>query len=303
MATILIAGLGAMGGLWAARLASRHQVHVLTRASDTETLSGSISLTLYREGYPVFAGDLPLFEPARSPAPDLILLACKTWQTAAVLSALNHPGLADRPVVIMQNGMATQMQLASMNRPVLAATTTEAAYRASRRTLHHVATGRTRLGALNTRAEQHLDEAAALLASSGLETQAVGDIWPALWSKVCINCGINPYTALLNVTNGEILESELYRTTIDDLCQELAHARMLAGCPATADALRSDIEEVARATAQNTSSMLADVKAGRPTEIEAINGFIVDYLRQAGQPAPVNSLLTQRIRTLTQEFH
>lgn len=301
MAHILIAGLGAMGGLWATRLARRHQVSVLTRVTAGEQENGCVTLAVQFGDSPPETCDLPVFQPDRSPLPNLVMLACKTWQTQSLLPALDHPSLARTPILVMQNGMATQMQLATLKRPVLAATTTEAAFRESRRVIRHVAKGQTRLGALNPGGHGCQEMAQTVLADTGLHIETVEDIWPALWDKLSINCGINPYTALLDVANGEILGSDLYRTTIDGLCIELEQARELAGYPVHADTLRSMIEDVARATAGNTSSMRADIRAHRPTEIDAINGFVVDFLCQAGQDAPVNRILTQRIHRLTQE--
>ncbi|WP_369602208.1 2-dehydropantoate 2-reductase [Hahella sp. SMD15-11] len=297
MAHILIAGLGAMGGLWAARLAAAHTLSVLTPASDREIRDGHIHLTLHELSGTTRTVTLPLRHDRES-RPDVVLLTCKTWQTHDVLAQL-APILSENvPLVILQNGMGTQDRLSGLSRPVLAASTTEAAWREERRTLHHAATGTTLIGGLNAAGDACLDTVCGWLSASGLDIRPTEAIRTVLWDKLCVNCGINPFTALLRVRNGEILDSDLYRQSIEPLTRELALARQLAGTPLSADEIRTRIESVARRTAGNRSSMLQDVLAGRPTEIDAMNGFVAQFLESRNQNAPVNRLLTDRIHQL-----
>jgi 2-dehydropantoate 2-reductase len=60
--------------------------------------------------------------------------------------------------------------------------------------------------------------------------------------------------------------------------------------------------EVCRATAANISSMLQDVRAGRPTEIEAINGALIRKAAELGLATPVNTELVRQIKAIEQGF-
>jgi 2-dehydropantoate 2-reductase len=60
------------------------------------------------------------------------------------------------------------------------------------------------------------------------------------------------------------------------------------------------VEEVARNTASNISSMLQDVLRGTPTEIDAINGAIIKAGEQVKVPTPVNTMLWQLVKSLDQ---
>ena len=120
-----------------------------------------------------------------------------------------------------------------------------------------------------------------------------------LWGKLAINAGINPFTALLDCPNGEILESRLFLESIDVLCEELANLIAAEGLPPHSPRiLRNDIERVARNTASNTSSMRGDVQNGRTTEIDYINGYVANRSRELGLTAPVNQMLTDRVKEL-----
>ena len=86
---------------------------------------------------------------------------------------------------------------------------------------------------------------------------------------------------------------------IDPLCREIATLMTAAGQSAPSpESLRQSIEQVARATAGNTSSMRADVLAGRPTEIDYINGYLSALGQQLGIATPVNQMLTEQVKHL-----
>jgi 2-dehydropantoate 2-reductase len=112
------------------------------------------------------------------------------------------------------------------------------------------------------------------------------------WEKLAVNAGINAPTALARTPNGALAEGEI-ATTARAAAREVAQVARDSGVelsPATAAAAVTD---VARTTAANTSSMYQDVEAGERTEIDAINGYVLD---RAADPVPVNETLTNLIR-------
>jgi 2-dehydropantoate 2-reductase len=69
----------------------------------------------------------------------------------------------------------------------------------------------------------------------------------------------------------------------------------------TADGLHDFVQEVIHQTARNRSSMLEDVVAGRPTEIDHLNGYVVMKGAELGIDCPANQELLQRVRSLTEQ--
>ena len=154
--------------------------------------------------------------------------------------------------------------------------------------------------ALAERAGLSVNGAVAILADSGLVIHSEPAILQRLWQKLIINAGINPYTAILNCANGEILSAQLYQNTIDELCRELSELMSAAvQLRETPESLRQRIEQVARKTAGNTSSMRADVLRNRPTEIDFINGYLTKLGKELGIDTPVNQMLTERVKQLS----
>ena len=120
-----------------------------------------------------------------------------------------------------------------------------------------------------------------------------------MWEKLLINVGINPLTALLRVPNGALPElPEAWDLAVAAAAEALAVARA-AGLNLDVDP-EARLRQVCTATAANRSSMLQDILAGRPTEIEALNAQVAARGRALGVPTPVNDLLTQLLRALGQ---
>jgi len=138
-----------------------------------------------------------------------------------------------------------------------------------------------------------------LFRGAGLECQPREDIETVLWEKLVINVGINPLTALLRVPNGALLQlPEAWEVAVAAAVEAQAVAQAagltLSGDPA------ARLRQVCADTAANRSSMLQDILAGRPTEIEAMNAQVATRGRALGLPTPVNDLLTLLLRAAAQ---
>ena len=113
--------------------------------------------------------------------------------------------------------------------------------------------------------------------------------------KLAVNAVINPLTAVHDCNNGALAEDPGLAREARELAREVDAilARVRPDWPGhTGDRSLG----VARDTAANTSSMRSDYRAGRPTEIDFINGWLLARARETGMPAPLNEHLVQAIR-------
>lgn len=294
---IAILGAGAMGRLWAASLPSGSAAFVARPGQPTDLPARYRFVDLNGNARDVSIPWLTALASA-----DLMLVTTKAGDTLSALEGVVNALPASTPIVLFQNGLGSQQAVAERwpERPVLAASTTEGANRPSPDQLVHAGAGATWLGPMTESARELLSDCARQLATTGLDVYEESDILPRLWQKLVINAGINPFTAILDCPNGDILDAELFVGCIDELCQEIA-ALMAAENLAlqTPQALRERIETVACATARNTSSMRSDRQHGRPTEIDYINGYLVRLGRSKGIATPVNQMLTERVQQLS----
>ena len=125
------------------------------------------------------------------------------------------------------------------------------------------------------------------------------DIRPRQWHKLVANAVINPLTALYDVPNGRISADPALREQATQLCEEADQVlRQLD--PAWPGHSLDNVLTVARATAGNTSSMRADRQRGAQTEIDAINGWLVQQADRLGLAVPANrKVVTAMRRSLT----
>lgn len=292
-----ILGAGSLGRLWGAMLPSRGVAFIARPGEPADT-----DISYHFRPFDGAESDIRIPRLKTGQKPELILVTTKAGDTLNAVTGVIDQFPVDTPILLFQNGLGSQQAVAERwpDRPILAASTTEGANRPEPGLLVHAGTGDTWVGPLTEPAELFVDRAVAMLEDSGLAIHPEPAILQRLWQKLIINAGINPYTAILDCPNGEILAAPLYQSTIDKLCQELSELMDAAvQIRQTPDSLRQRIEQVAHNTAGNTSSMRADVLRGRRTEIDFINGYLVKLGKELGIETPVNQMLTEQVHQLS----
>jgi 2-dehydropantoate 2-reductase len=143
-----------------------------------------------------------------------------------------------------------------------------------------------------------LDELGRLLRAGGMDVFVVDDAWPAVWRKVVTNAAVNPLTALIRRTNAELLTDVVASRVADGIAREVARVATASGVPIGEDDAVRQWRAMAALTGANRSSMLQDVEAGRPTEIDAISGAVAHEADRYGVEAPLNRAMTVLVSSL-----
>lgn len=144
-----------------------------------------------------------------------------------------------------------------------------------------------------------LDELGRLLREGGMDVTVVDDAWPAVWRKVVTNAAVNPLTALMRRTNADLLADAPASRVADCLAREVARVATASGVRMGEEDAVKQWRAMAALTGANRSSMLQDVEAGRPTEIEAISGAVAREGERRGVAAPLNQAMTILVSSLT----
>lgn len=271
-------------GLLAARylIAAGHGVTVV-RAQSCPQLTARF---VFADGRPERTLRLPVIAPGGHGQPVThLIVACKTPFTAAALARCR---LADDATVIrLQNGLGTLDGRLGPGMRLIEAVTTSAVKTAAN--AHEVvAENETWMG--GSRRPDWCDT----LAPHWPGLQWVDDVRPYQRRKLVANAAINPLTALHDVPNGALLDDAALRRRMAAIVAE-ADAVLGRLDPAWPGASRAHVEAVAEATARNTSSMRADVQRGAPTEIEAINGWLLEQARRLGLDLPENRRVVEAL--------
>ena len=143
-------------------------------------------------------------------------------------------------------------------------------------------------------------ELARAMDDAGLPTVYTDLIATVLWQKVAYNCALNPLSALLDVPYGALLDTEDTRLMLRDIVHELYAVGQGMGTeldPATPEEYHELlVGTLIPPTAAHYASMREDLRRGRRTEIDALNGAICRYAGELGLPCPVNATLTRLVR-------
>ena len=145
-----------------------------------------------------------------------------------------------------------------------------------------------------------VDALCEAITRGGVPCEASGEIAAELWSKMLYNCSLNPLGALIGVPYGALGEREETRSILEATVREIFAVLEALGTRTRwrdADAyLETFWRELLPPTAAHESSMLQDLRAGRRTEVDSLNGAVVALAREHGVDVPVNRALLELIR-------
>jgi 2-dehydropantoate 2-reductase len=142
-------------------------------------------------------------------------------------------------------------------------------------------------------------EVAALFERAGVPCPVSEDVRSDLWVKLVVNCAMNPVSALGGSRYGRMIDDaptrELLRTIVQE-CVAVARADGVA-LPQAED-LHGSVLALGAAMREASSSTAQDLRAGRSTEIDALNGYVARRADALGVAAPVNRTLHTLVKLL-----
>jgi len=295
--SVLIVGTGAMACLFAARLAaSGVEVTLLGSWPEGVAAIRSDGVRLVEMDDTVYPYRVRVAtHPAECCPERLALVLVKAWQTERAARQLAECLASDGLAFTLQNGIGNREKLSAVfgERRVLVGATTLGATLLAAGQVRAAGEGLTTLA--HHPGGQMVYE---MLRSAGLEVVIAPDIESVLWGKLVINSAINPLTALLRIPNGGLLERSETRTLLGTAARETAAVADAWGISLPFLDPAAAVEAVAQRTATNLSSMLQDVMRFAPTEIDAINGAVVQAGEGSGVLTPLHRVLWALVRSL-----
>jgi 2-dehydropantoate 2-reductase len=155
------------------------------------------------------------------------------------------------------------------------------------------------LGSTDEKTDTLLPKVVRHLNQAGVESQLSDDFQVEMWRKLIINAAVNPLTALLGIRNGELPRHDTGWEDAKAIVSEGVEVARAEGVKLELGEVFSDLSSTCQKTARNRSSMLQDFSMHRKTEIDFINGAIVERAGRHGIPAPANSKVVKKIKSGT----
>ena len=268
-----ILGVGSIGGLFAHRL---HQGGATVQLLSSSIKASSRTISL-KTAHSTQSLTFDCSNVDDSSDISHLLITSKSWAAGSALRRIRHRVGDHTTIVAMMNGMQHigDIQEVAPECTLFLATTTAGCHRAGEQWVA-AGLGKTLIG--------HPDGSMAPswfgAWQKGIPSlEWCSDIDERLIEKVAINACINPLTAVYGVKNGALLVDP-YQTKADQITAEVASILIEMGYSQLASRLNQTVRTVVADTAENTSSMLSDVMAGRRTEADSIVGWLLQQTEQ-----------------------
>jgi 2-dehydropantoate 2-reductase len=295
---VCVVGGGVIGSLYAAHLSRVAEVWVLTRRPEH-------AAALEREGLRVsgradFRGAVRATDdPAALPPFDVGIVATKATGVEAAATAL--AGRFDgSTIVTVQNGLgAEEIVRRHGDWPLVSGVTFMSGTRHADTHVEYILDTETWLGPYNGTDPARVEELAELLRSSGLKAQPFADLRPAQWSKLIFNATVNAVAALTGLPHDPHFAAEGEPGDLGHLVHALVDEGKAVAAAAGIELHEDPWEMNVHATRRGSAhypSMLEDVEARRPTEIELITGALVREAERLHVPVPLHTALYRLVK-------
>jgi len=294
---VVIVGAGAVGGYFGGLLSrAGSDVTFLVRPRTYAQIS--------KNGLEVKSidGDFLVHPPvvqsvAEIDSADLIVLAVKCYDVPEVLRAVEPLVKGGAILLTLQNGISSEDEILHyFNSDCVVA---GVAYITSKRLapglIEHSENGIIALGELSG---EKSDRAAAihdLFSSTGISCFLKGNIRQAKWEKLCWNATFNPLSVILDAPVSLVLETPSLLERVKDGIREVAAVAKAEGITVHPEIVENTLAET-RPIGAFYTSMYEDVKQGKPTEIDFLNGEVIRRGEKMGVPTPTHQLLFALIK-------
>jgi 2-dehydropantoate 2-reductase len=298
MKNVCIAGAGVIGSLFAAHLSRVAEVSALVRRDEHARALDEHGLRV--SGRADFVGRVTAAtSPADLPAPELVIVACKTLDLDSVAARLAG-SWPDAIVMTVQNGIGADAVVARHGDwRLLTAVTFMSGTRHEDTHVEYVLDTATWIGPARGTTTSDAEAVAELIVSAGLKAEAFADLRPAQWSKLIFNATVNTVAALTGLPHdphfAAVSEPGDLGHLVRALMDEGKAVAAAAGVELREDPWEMNVHATQRGSA-HYPSMLEDVEAHRPTEIELITGSLVREGNRHGVPVPLHTTMYRLIK-------
>jgi len=234
---------------------------------------------------------------------DLVLLTVKSYDTRKILKDFKEHVPDPVPVISLQNGLGnleTVSGIAGKNMAMAGRVIFGAEICNSATVRVTVCAEEVRLGGLPDGINHDIvKDTAELFDNAGIPTLPTREIETYIWGKALYNCALNGLGAILNVNYGLLMKHASTKALISDLVQEIfliiKKEKKKVKWSNASSYLQDLFERLIPLTYDHYPSMLRDIQNNKRTEIDALNGAIVNIARKHGADVPVNWLVTKLV--------
>ncbi len=294
-----VIGAGAMGSLYGGLLAEAEvESWLVGRSADHAEAIESRGLLFTHEGEERLTRPRATTDPVAAGEVDLLMVWVKSQHTEAALAAA-APMIGPQTLVAsFQNGLGNAEKIAAAvgpQRVVYGVSTiggvTEGPGRIELTDATWEGGGTTWMGVLEGDAGERLEPLRALFERAGIHSEVRADVDVVVWTKLAMAVPMNSLAALTRLEMGGVVDDAGLDELRRRMASEIVAVGQARGVDLDLEATLRAGEETYAAARGHLPSMLQDVLAGRPTEIDAMAGEVVREGARLGVEAPVTEIV------------
>ena len=299
-------GAGAVGCYFGGMLARANQdvtfIARLERAKALNEYGLEMDCKAFHETVKVKASsDLALLRDA-----DLVLLCVKSLDTEQTLSEIKSILPNTAVLLSLQNGVAN-IEIASktISNRIYAAVVYVAAGMIGQRTMKHHGRGELLIGGLgnNTADDQeNLEGIRHLFEAANVPCLITSQIKRDMWLKFLVNCSFNAISGIGQIPYGEMVKSPEIVQLIEEITKEFLAVAALEDVKISMSEALTANDSIATTMVTQVSSTAQDLSRGKKTEMDFLNGYIVELGRRHGIPTPYNESVHALVKMLESRY-
>ena len=297
---IAVIGPGAMGLLFGGYLSQKNEVTLIgTNPEKMKTIEEQGLVIRETDGtertfYPHATADSSSMEPV-----DLAILQVKASASESALT--KNQGIIGPDTILMtlQNGMGHEVLMSRFadDHHLVIGTTQQGSYKLSETSICHSGGGKTFLGAV-TGDSSRFEPIAETFSECGFPCEVCDQVQGMIWDKLMINASSSVLSGILQVPQGYVEKDPFAWKIAQKLIRELCATATADGYPFDAEAQIARIQKHLQNAPDGFTSIYADLKAGRKTEVDVISGAVVRAGQRHQVAVPTHELMVELVHAM-----
>lgn len=297
---IAVIGAGAMGSIYGGHLSLHNEVFLIDTNQAIVDHINANGLIVQENGADTIYHPTALTSTEGQAPMDLIILFVKSLFSQAALQANRGIIGPDTYLMTLQNGSGHEdilSEFVSQDHIIIGTTEDNGAVLAPGH-VRRGGAGKTNIGMLTEDKENFLPGLKKTLDACGFQGFIHENIQQLIWNKLFTNVSLSAVTGVLQVPMGFIAGNEHAWNITKQLIHEAVAVAHGLGLEADEAEITEKVRQTSLGSPEGITSICADLKAGRKTEVNTISGSVVRAAKKCGVPAPTHEMIVELVHAM-----
>lgn len=297
---IAVLGSGAMGSLFGGYLAKENDVTLVDLSNTTVDAVNTNGVRIReKDGSITTCRPQAVTDSSALDQQDLVIVFVKSMYTVSALETNRNLIGENTYLMTLQNGAGHESKLLKFadRRHVIIGSTQHNSSVIEPGFVNHGGSGMTSIGLLDGNSDA-LKPFADTFTACGLECRTENNVQKQIWKKMFTNTAASSLTALFQVPLGFIHTDKNANWIMRQLCHEAVTVANALGLDFDEEEVVNDVETVLINAPNGYTSIYADIRDGRRTEVDTISGSVVEAAHDLGLAVPYHEMVVRSIHAL-----